>query len=107
MDNPATYLSAMSRALDSLPVSRDEKDRLAKIAHRLGIPPDDEKRWRFLELFLEAAKELPPDEATNLLRDVRAALFAETPEQFAQWQRCMDERLAAMDREIKEGPEHG
>ncbi len=107
MGKPATYLSPMSRALDSLPVSRDEKDRLAKIAHRLGIQPDDEKRWSFLELFIEAARQLPPDEATSLLRDVRAKLFAETPAQFAQWQRQMDERLAAMDREIKEGPEHG
>ncbi|MHB8388797.1 MAG: hypothetical protein ACYDBH_04335 [Acidobacteriaceae bacterium] len=107
MGNPATYRSPMARALDSLPVSRDEKDRLAKIAHRLGIAPNDEQRWRFLELFLEAARELPPEEAKSLLRDVRAALFAETPEHFAQWQRCTDERLAAMDREIKEGPEHG
>ncbi|MHB8564114.1 MAG: hypothetical protein ACYDDA_09270 [Acidiferrobacteraceae bacterium] len=107
MGKPATYLSAMSRALDSLPVSRDEKDYLAKIAHRLGIAPDDEKRWSFLELFIEAARQLPPEEATNLLRDVRAALFKETAEQFAQWRRRTDERIAAMDREIKEGPEHG
>lgn len=107
MGEPATYLSPMSRALDSLPVSRDEKDRPAKIAHLLGIQPNDEKRWSFLEMFIEAARELPPDEAKNLLLDVRAELFAETPEQFAPWRRRTDERVAAIDKQIKEGTENG
>ena len=107
MGEPATYLSPMSRALDSLPVSRDEKDRPAKIAHRLGIQPNDEKRWSFLKTLIEAARELPPDEAKNLLLDVRAELFAETPEQFAPWRRRTDERVAAIDKQIKEGTENG
>ena len=105
MDEPATHLSHMARALDSLSISRDEKDRLAKIAHKLGIQPNDEKRWSFLETFFEAARGFPPDEARNLLRDVRAQLYAETPEQFEQWRRRVKERAAEIDKQIKEGTE--
>ena len=65
------------------------------------------ERWVFLETFFEAARGLPPDEAKNLLRDVRAKLYGDTPEQFAQWTRRLKERVAAMDKQIKEGTENG
>ena len=85
------YLTPMARALAKIPETA--REGIIKIAHRHNLAPTD-RRWEFLEKWTEHTKGMTPEQARDLLRETRAALYGETPEQFEAWEaKCRVDEL--------------
>ncbi|MHB1529946.1 MAG: hypothetical protein ACYCXT_11045 [Acidiferrobacteraceae bacterium] len=83
MTDKVTHLTPMAAALAMLPAA--DRDRLARYANRMGISPDDKRRWGFVAEFLKLNAGMTPSQSLAEIKAARAALYGETPEGFDRW----------------------